>query len=160
MRKSLIPLTVLSGLIFANCTHPAADVKADKPINIGTEKTQSDALDSEPVKTQNRSRANPSESAQTVVTPTEDTSSIYWVKAVGTLVYDAQRQFVRSLRFQPKVKILTEVDGWGLIDATQDEWVKMSDLTRQKPDNILSGPDNATGLPRVKIEDVFAPDDR
>lgn len=141
---------MLSGLFFANCTHAAADIKADEPVNIGTKKAQSGALDSVPGKTQTRPHTNPS----------EETSSIYWVKAVGTLVYDAQRQFVRSLRFQPKVKILTQVDGWGLIDASQDEWVKMSDLTLQKPDNVLAEPDNATGLPRVKIEDVFIPDDQ
>lgn len=160
MRKSLIPLTVLSGLVFANCTHPAADLRADGPINIGSEKAQSGALASEPVSPQNRPHANRSESSQTMVLPSKETSSIYWVKAVGTLVYDAQRQFVRSLRFQPKVKILTQVDGWGLIDASKDEWVKMADLTRKKPDDILAGPDNASGLPRVKIEDVFIPDDQ
>lgn len=159
MHKFLIPLTALSGLILSNCTHPAADIKADAPANQVAEKELASESKSAPMKTQDRSSANAAESAQPMASQTGNSSSIYWVKAVGTLVYNTQRQPVRSLRFQPQVKVLKNVDGWGLIDVTKDEWVKMSDLTCQKPDDVLAAPENSTGLPRVKI-DVLIPDDR
>lgn len=159
MHKFLIPLTALSGLLLSNCTHPAADVKTDAPANRVAEKELASESNSAPMKTQDRSSANTAESVQPMASQTDNSSSFYWVKAVGTLVYNAGRQPVRSLRFQPKVKVIKELDGWGLIDAAHDEWVKMSDLTRQKPDDVLAAPDNATGLPRVNT-DVLIPDDQ
>lgn len=158
MHRYIIPLAVLSGILLSNCTHPAADLKADVSADRAAEKVTGGEPLSAQAKTQDRS-GDRSERTGTMTPTTDNTSSTYWVKAVGTLVYNGDRQFVRSLRFQPKVTILIQVDGWGLIDATKDEWVSMSDLTEQKPDSVLAGPEDSTGLPRINI-DVLIPDDQ
>jgi len=72
----------------------------------------------------------------------------YWVREVNTLVYNGAHDVVRSLRLQPKVLVLLEKQGWGLIDPDKDEWVKLEGLTTERPKHILARPQESTGLPK------------
>lgn len=160
MHKSLIPLTTLSALYMSGCAHPSQDLPAS-PVQ------ETDVLRAaipEPIYSQQKNQ--PSLSARNLAlsqpsqAPMIETSKDYWVKCVGTLVYNAKREPVRSLRFQPKVNIHKETDGWGLIDAALDEWVKMSDLTLSQPADVLAQPENSTGMPRVTGEDIMKPNNK
>lgn len=160
MHKSLIPLTTLSALYMSGCAHPSQDLPAS-PVQ------ETDVLRAavpEPINSQQKGRPDLSARNLTPSQPSQvlmiEASKDYWVKRVGTLVYNGKREPVRSLRFQPKVNIHKKVDGWGLIDAALDEWVKMSDLTLSQPADILAQPENSTGLPRVTVEDIMKPNNK
>ncbi|MEP4052106.1 MAG: hypothetical protein ABJN22_07670 [Litorimonas sp.] len=108
----------------------------------------------ETMATHDKERLNPD--AKTLL----DDPIEYWVKRPGTAVYDSKRELARSLRLQPKVTVYKEVDGWGLISSDVDEWVNMSDITLTQPDGVLARPEESTGRPRIKLEDMLKSDNK
>ncbi|GHA84738.1 hypothetical protein GCM10009069_04820 [Algimonas arctica] len=155
MQKFIIPLALMSGLFMSGCVHPTEDTlvvsnsdrDAVKNPKNSASQTQNSSILSEP-------KTTPSQTmTQNMIPPSQE----YWVIRPGTVVYNAAREPVRSLRLQPKVYLHDVVDGWGLIDAAKGEWVKMSDVSPDQPADTLAAPENSTELPRVTVEDMMKP---
>ena len=148
MRSILISLSLFSTVFVSGCvqTH---DKKLDDTTHkkAHTVKPESENLD---VKLGRLIHTEPPKTAGIAI---EHEQKIYWVKKPGVLVYNGTQEMTRSLRLQPTVAIHKEVDGWGLINPSKDEWVNMSDLTNTKPDGMLARPQENTGRPRITVKD-------
>jgi len=134
---------------------PNAESETDpETLEFETPQNEQSASVDETMATHEKERLNPD--AKTLL----DDPIEYWVKRPGTAVYDSKRELARSLRLQPKVTVYKEVEGWGLISTDADEWVNMSDITLTQPDGVLARPEESTGRPRIKLEDMLKSDNK
>jgi len=76
-----------------------------------------------------------------------------WQKQPGTAVYNNEGDIVGNLRLRPTVSVYEVKEGWSRIHPENNKWVKTSDLTDIKPDDVPI-PRESTGLEDIDQEGV------
>jgi hypothetical protein len=155
LRKFIFQLVLLFGLCLSGCAHPVDDTI----VVLSPDRDTLAVLEPETATPHLQTSSNLSEPeltpSQTMTQNIPQSSQEYWVISPGTVVYNAAREPVRSLRLQPKVYLHDITDGWGLIDVAKGEWVKISDVSLDQPADRLTAPENSTELPRVTVEEMM-----
>lgn len=75
----------------------------------------------------------------------------YWVKTYGSSIFNSQGKVTGSLRLIAKVNVFDTKNGMARIDAEKDQWVTLDILSKTKPENRITGPNNDNDLPRIKL---------
>ena len=101
MQKFIIQLAVLSGLCLSGCAHPADDTI----VVLNPDRDTLAVLEPETATPHPQTSSNLSEPeltpSQIKIQNMPQPSQEYWVIRPGTVVYNAAREPVRSLRLQP-----------------------------------------------------------